>query len=167
MFLCNAAFSQSSVVKINIFSPVVRTFNVAYEQAINESGSFQLGFFYTGYKKSGTGFSGFGITPEYRFYLSDSPAPDGFYAAPFVRYMSFSLTESSTNDEADFSAFGGGLVIGRQWIFKKRISLDIFIGPAYYSGNVKAKDGASASEFNVDAFNGFGVRTGLTFGIAF
>jgi hypothetical protein len=32
--------------------------------------------------------------------------------------------------------FGGGVVIGKQWIFKEKISLDIFIGPQYSVGDV-------------------------------
>lgn len=37
------------------------------------------------------------LTPEYRFYLSDSkPALEGFYFAPFVRYQNLTLTVADT-----------------------------------------------------------------------
>src|ERR1051325_11478063 len=87
-----SASGQGSVIKLNIFSPIVKTFNVQYEKTVKADQSFQLGFFYTGYSTGGTDFSGFGITPEYRFYLSDTDAPKGVYLAPFVRYQSFTLT---------------------------------------------------------------------------
>ena len=65
------ASGQGNVIKINILSPVVKTFNIQYEKKLKSDASFQLGFFYTGYSVSGTDFSGFGITPEYRFPPTD------------------------------------------------------------------------------------------------
>lgn len=161
-----SAFAQKeNVVKINIFSPIVKTLNIQYERKVKEDASFQLGFFYTGYSVSETSFSGIGITPEYRFYLSDTPAPAGVYIAPFVRYQNFSLTESTVNGKATLSTFGGGVILGKQWIFKEKIVLDIFIGPSYSSGSLKVTSGSS-SNFETGAFDGFGIRTGLCFGFA-
>lgn len=160
-----SSYGQGNVVKINIFSPIVKTFNVAYEKKINATSSAQLGFFYTGYSTGDTKFSGFGITPEYRFYLSDTEAPQGVYVAPFARYQSFKLEDKSLNNKGEFTAFGGGLIIGKQWIFKERVSLDIFIGPAYFTGDTKVTSGTNT--FDTDAFDGFTIRTGLTLGIAF
>lgn len=157
------SIQAQSVVKINILSPLVRTLNVSYEHAINETGSFQIGFFYTGYSVDQTKFSGFGITPEYRFYLSDTPAPQGVYVAPFVRYQNFTLKDKEiTDSKAEFSTFGGGLVIGKQWIFKDKISLDIFIGPSYASGKVSGE--SDDEDWDVGVFDGFGLRTGINFG---
>src|SRR5262245_54140240 len=116
VFSTGLAFCQGNVLKINIFSPIFKTFNVQYEKKINASSSFQLGFFYTGYSKDGDSFKGFGITPEYRFYLSDSEAPAGVYAAPFLRYQSFDIS-NGLGDKGTLDAFGGGLIIGKQWIF--------------------------------------------------
>jgi hypothetical protein len=169
LFLSGGAFmtakAQDNVVKINIFSPIVKTFNLSYERKISATSSFQLGGFYTGYSTGGTKFSGFGVTPEYRFYLSESEAPAGVYVAPFLRYQNFKLTEDEFDSEGTLSMFGGGLVIGKQWIFKEKISLDIFIGPQYSAGDVKVESGADT--FDTDVFDGFGIRTGLTLGFAF
>lgn len=159
------ATANAQVLKINILSPIVKTLNVQYEQVISASSSFQLGAFYTGASSSGTTFKGFGITPEYRFYLSESEAPQGVYVAPFVRYQNFTLTEDSSSSEGTLSTVGGGLILGKQWVFKERVVLDIFIGPAYSSGSVKVKSGTDS--FDTGAFDGFGVRTGLCFGIKF
>ncbi|UYN88341.1 MAG: DUF3575 domain-containing protein [Cyclobacteriaceae bacterium] len=162
----SGGLQAQNVVKINILSPIVKTINVSYERAINENGSFQLGFFYTGWSNDLTKFSGFGITPEYRFYLSDSPAPEGVYVAPFIRYQKFNISDKDVSDsEADFSAFGGGVVIGKQWVFKDKITLDLFLGPAYYSGKVSGQSGNTT--FDTDAFDGFGLRTGINFGFKF
>ncbi len=162
----NVAFAQKeNVLKINILSPIVKTLNVQYERKLNATSSLQLGFFYTGYTDSETSFSGFGITPEYRFYLSDTEAPEGVYIAPFLRYQDFSLTESTSNGKATLSTFGGGLILGKQWLFKEKIALDIFIGPSYASGTPKITSGSGS--FNINAFEGFGLRAGLCFGFAF
>lgn len=163
---CFRWLASAKCCKINILSPIVKTINVSYERAINENGSFQLGFFYTGWSNDLTKFSGFGITPEYRFYLSDSPAPEGVYVAPFIRYQKFNISDKDVSDsEADFSAFGGGVVIGKQWVFKDKITLDLFLGPAYYSGKVSGQSGNTT--FDTDAFDGFGLRTGINFGFKF
>jgi Protein of unknown function (DUF3575) len=164
-FFATAASAQQNVIKINILAPIVKTFNVQYERALNDNSSLQLGFFYTGFSSGDSKFSGFGITPEYRFYLSETAAPQGVYIAPFVRYQSFSIEDDVTNSEGDFSAFGGGVIIGKQWIFKEKIALDMFLGPAYYSGKV---DGESEDEeFETGAFDGFGLRAGICFGYRF
>jgi Protein of unknown function (DUF3575) len=165
IFSGTTVFAQNNVIKINILSPIVKTFNASYEHTLSTESSFQIGFFYTGYSDSDTKFSGFGITPEYRFYLSESDAPAGVYVAPYVRYQNFDLTDDVTDSKGTFSAFGGGLIIGRQWIFKEKISLDIFLGPAYISGNTKVTSGEDS--FDTGLFDGFGLRAGVTLGLAF
>jgi len=163
MFLIHESATAQGVLKINILSPIVKTINVQYEQAASATSSFQLGFFYTGVSNSGTTFKGFGVTPEYRFYLSDTEAPQGVYVAPFVRYMSFKLEDEDSSSKAHFNAFGGGLILGKQWIFKEKVALDLFIGPSYSSGNVKVTSGTD--DFDTGAFDGFGLRTGICFGV--
>lgn len=170
-----AAQAQSNVFKINIFSPIVRTGSVFYERTISEDKSVQLGAFYTGFSIEDTKFSGFGITPEFRKYLSSSnEAPAGFYLAPFLRFQSFNLkvedsdwSEGDTGGEANFTTFGGGLLIGRQWVFAERFVLDTFIGPSYNAGSIKAEDNANEENFDTGAFGGFGVRTGVALGVKF
>ncbi|MFD2513956.1 DUF3575 domain-containing protein [Pontibacter locisalis] len=175
-----AAQAQNSVFKINVLSPVVRTGSVFYEQAISQDKSLQLGLFYTGFRVDETKFRGYGITPEYRQYLSTGKtAPEGFYVAPFLRFQSLNLEvdESDWYDEetgeyqdikakASLNTVGGGLLIGRQWIFKERFVLDTFFGPSYNAGSVKVESGEE-DMFNAEALAGFGIRTGVSFGIRF
>ena len=169
-----AVQAQSNVFKINIFSPIVRTGSVFYERTIAEDKSVQLGAFYTGFSIDDTKFSGFGITPEFRKYLSSSSeAPAGFYLAPFLRFQSFNLKieesdfEEEVSGKANYTTLGGGLLIGRQWVFADRCVLDTFIGPNYNAGNIKVEEGANEDAFETGAFGGFGVRTGVALGIKF
>lgn len=158
---------RDNVVKLNIFSPIVKTFNIAYERTLNADNSIQLGVAITGTEIGDTKFSGVQITPEYRFYLSESEAPDGFYAAPFIRYSNLTLKDDVSDSEAELSGFGGGLILGRHWLLgdSDRVSLDVFLGPSYSSGSVEVKSGTDT--FDTGAFDGFGIRFGVTFGIAF
>jgi hypothetical protein len=164
------SFSQSdggkqNAFKINILSPVVRTGSVFYERKVSDKSSAQLGFAYTGYNREGIKITGVVVTPEYRFYLSnEKEAIEGFYVAPYLRYQNLKIEDEF--DKATLNSFGGGLVAGHQWLFSDIVTLDIFLGPNYNSGKVKVTDGSG----DVDVpgnFEGFGLRFGVTLGIAF
>lgn len=167
--------AQSNAVKVNIFSLLVRTGSFFYERALNDNMTAQLGFFYTGYKLSDTKFTGFGITPEFRYYFDE--ALHGFYAAPYLRYQSFTLSADyidydingnpyNETAKATLSTFGGGALIGHQWCLGDIVTLDIFLGPGFNAGSIKVTEG-DANTFSTGSFDGFGIRTGLTFGVAF
>lgn len=158
------ASGQGNVIKLNIFSPIVKTFNIQYEKKLKSDASFQLGVFFSGAAIGDTDVSGFGITPEYRLYLSDLEAPQGVYVAPFVRYQNFTLTRGS--DKGTLSTFGGGLILGKQWLFKQKVVLDMFLGPTYSSGSAELTSGSS-SNFNTGSLSGYGVRAGICLGFAF
>jgi hypothetical protein len=154
-----------NLIKINLLSPLVRTGSFFFERAMTDEISLQLGFFYTGASIGETKFRGFGLTPELRYYLSEKyPAPRGVFIAPFARYQNFTLTDDLDN-EGTYSSFGGGLLVGTQTMFKNKISLDVWAGPAYSSGKTKVTDGEDT--FDLGSFDGFGVRFGVTVGFGF
>jgi len=157
--------AQNTIVKANLLSPLVRTGSFFVEQKLNDNSSIQLGILYTGNTWDDTKVRGWGITPEYRFYLSDSPAPKGFFVAPYARYLDYNL-ENDANDEANLKGLGAGLIIGQQYIFKKRVSFEWFFGPGYTNIDLDAKSGAE-EDFETDTWDGFTLRAGLTVGIAF
>ena len=107
----------NNIIKIDLFCPVVSCFSIAYERLVNSESSFQVEFRVFE--------DGFAVTPEYRYYLSKDPAPRGIFLAPFIR----AGTVTSLFD--DNSNFGGGLVVGAQTVLKK-ISIEAYLGPAYY-----------------------------------
>ena len=165
LFTGAATYAQSNALKINLLSPIVKTFNFQFERVISETGSLQIGFFYTGYSPEGISFNGFGVTPEYRVYLGDDAAPDGFFVAPFFRYQTFNMKDADSGDEGTFSSLGGGVIVGRQWIFKEVVTFEAFLGPKYSSGNVEVTSGTDT--FDTGVFDGFGLRAGITLGFAF
>jgi len=170
LLLCSVSFSgysqKSNYAKANLFSPLVRTGSFFYERVLNDDMSGQLGFFFTKVKAGDTKFSGFGITPEFRYYLSESAAPKGIFMAPYIRYQSFSLSDEVDIYEAKLSVFGGGLLVGAQTLLKDVITIEAFIGPAYGFYNMDVEVG-SEEDFDISAFDGFGVRVGVTVGIGF
>ena len=170
LLFCSVSFSgysqKSNFVKANLFSPLVRTGSFFYERVLNDDMSGQLGFLFTKVSAGDTKFSGFGITPEFRYYLSESSAPKGIFMAPYFRYQNFKLSIEGGSAEGNLSVVGGGLLVGAQTLLKDVITIEAFLGPAYGSGNVAVTSG-SEDDFDISTFDGFGVRAGITVGIGF
>lgn len=97
-------------------------------------------------------FTGFSITPGFRYYTAGD-APEGFYLEPFLRYFSYKISVEDYNYERDLpgagseivlvdgdgtlKAFGGGLIIGRQWIVADNFAIDLNGGFGLASGNLE------------------------------
>ncbi len=176
-----SVLAQNNALKINLFSPLLRTLSVFCEHKLSTTSSGQLGVYYTGWKDGGSRISGVGITPEYRYYLSDGKeAIEGFYVAPFLRFQYLTLTEDTfygyynyqggnypnPQYKATLNTAGLGLLIGHQWVFRKRVALDTFIGPGYNVGKVKVSSGY-AQDFPLTGLEGFTLRVGVALGIAY
>ncbi|HEY5748779.1 MAG TPA: hypothetical protein VIU12_22070 [Chryseolinea sp.] len=97
--------------------------------------------------------SGFNVSADYRFYLRSENkyrAPHGLYIGPYFMYnktrkeSDWEFVRSSgtdyVNTETNFTVVGAGLELGYQFVFFKRMTLDlVLIGPgmARYSINAK------------------------------
>jgi len=163
----NAQNANQNAVKLNPLSLAFATGNVSYERAVNANQSMQLGVFYSGVGISGLKYSGFGITPEYRFYFAGAKeALNGVYAAPFARYQNFSLTDKETSDKTTFSSIGGGATIGWQKMWGSGFVLDIFAGPSFSNAKFKSEGDEESYDLSF-GMNGFGIRTGITLGFGF
>jgi outer membrane autotransporter protein len=168
-----AAQAQTSALKLNLFSLAVSTGSLAFEHKVGDTNSFQIGAFYTGFSIGDTKFSGFGITPEYRIYVTGE-ALQGFYLGPYLRYQNFNLSDDSnfsytgstnTKNEASLNTFGGGVNLGYQWVFKQHIVLEPFLRVGYNKGSVKVKSGGD--NYDLGSFDGFSLLPGLNLGYAF
>lgn len=154
-------------IKTDLFSAFLRTGVIKYERAFTEDISAQLGFFYTGYSPgdSESKLSGIGITPEFRFYLSDSPAPSGTYLAPNFRYMSLTVDDPVAGAEATLTSLGFAINLGKQVLLKDIILIDAWVGPVYAFRSVD--DPSGEVDPGITDVDGFGIRLGLAIGIAF
>ncbi|MEN8226800.1 MAG: DUF3575 domain-containing protein [Bacteroidota bacterium] len=158
---------RMNTIKTDLFSPVIRTYAIKYERAFTKDVSFQLGLFYTGFhpRDSETTLSGYGITPEFRFYLSDTPAPHGTYLAPNIRYMSLTVTDPIANEEGTLTNLNFAINLGKQVLFKDIVLIDAWVGPSY---NFRSLDDPSGNiEVGRAEVNGFGLRLGIAIGLAF
>jgi hypothetical protein len=168
-----SAQSNAAVFKLNLLSPVVSTASGAFEIVLAENFSLQIGGFYSGASVLDYRLRGFGFTPEFRIYLSEiEDAPRGFFVAPYLRYRNFDVerTDLQNDFNADFRSYGAGLVVGRQWIFQDRVSIEGFFGPDF--NIIDLQGNANDPDFNLDDYrapflSGFGIRAGVTLGIAF
>lgn len=167
-----------NVIKLNVLSLAVGTVSGFYERVINEQMSFQLGASYTNISSDwllNVRYKGYTITPEFRYYLSSTEAPRGFYAAPFVRYRRSDVTGNITRDGQEIpangkiSAYGAGVMVGGQLILGKHFSLDAFVGPSLNARSIKVNTpDVTEKEFPVPNILGvFGLRVGITVGVAF
>lgn len=157
------AQSESHTIKINPLSALLRIGSVFYEQKLTDKSSVQLGLAYTGIKFDDTKFSGLMVTPEYRFYPKEN-ALNGLYVAPYLRYQNFNVKDNT--DTGKYNSFGGGVVLGRQWVYSSGFTLDLFFGPSYNAGKFKADDGSNDVNINA-SIDGFGIRTGILIGFGF
>jgi len=90
-------------------------------------------------------FSNQAFTGELRYYTGKHAGPRGFYVGAYGRYtdMSFSYqdTYNTTLQNYDLpykgklTGFGGGLMVGAQWLVTNRITFDWYIAGAHY-GNM-------------------------------
>jgi hypothetical protein len=158
---------KMNTVKTDLFSPFIRTGVLKYERAFSENMSLQLGFFYTGISPRDTEstLNGWGITPEFRFYLSDTPAPNGTYLAPNIRYYSLTAKDPTVNAEATLTNFSFAFNLGKQVVLKDIIAIDAWVGPSYNFRNLD--DPSGEVEAGITTVNGFGVRLGIAIGIVF
>jgi len=83
-------------------------------------------------------FHAIGFDAEYRFYLKSKKAAQGFYIAPYTRYLNYSGAFESfysgtvagmpVNIDGDlktsFNIWGGGVQLGIQWLVKDKVSID-------------------------------------------
>lgn len=163
---------KNNLLKTSLTAPLIRTYTLAYERMLNDEMSLQLGFgYFGGWKLGDSKIDGFNLTPEFRYFLSEKKvAPSGGFVAPFLRYGSTGIEsgEEGTEDyaKAGMTTIGGGVLIGVQRLFKETVSLEAFIGPAYYNSNLDIQSGAE-EEFSTNLLDGFSVRLGATLGIAF
>lgn len=156
---------EKNVLKVNTLSLLVGTGSIFYERKLTDLISGQLG---AGYMNLGfleeTRFTGLILTPECKIYFKKN-ALDGVYISPYLRYHRFALEDKESSSKGSLTSAGGGLIFGRQWIFSKGFTIDLFFGGHYSKAKVKVESGTDS--FDKDLFDGFRPRTGFSIGFAF
>lgn len=163
--LSNIVMAQEvkNTFKINPLSALFRTGSLFYERTVSPQSALQLGFAFTGLKLNETKFSGLALTPEYRYFIKKK-APAGIYVAPFAKYQNYTLTGGE--DKGTYTSFGGGLSLGRQWVYQSGFVMDMFFGPSFNFGTYKAESGSQQVDVK-GGIDGFGLRVGIALGFGF
>ncbi len=195
-FLSFSTFAQNeetstkkNILKTNILGFIGSYYSLSYERVLTPKTSLQ---FTGGYidkflsasmtinssytKTSSSGY--FGLV-EYRYYASSSGSPKGFFIAPFARFQQITLTyesnisSSSTNPNTpnkysnSHPMFNLGFVVGGQWIFGEKVSLDVWGGPEAYSTNQVTLRDNNNNELMRIQYGNFLPRLGVSVGLFF
>ncbi|HEY1115875.1 MAG TPA: DUF3575 domain-containing protein [Chitinophagaceae bacterium] len=154
-----------NVIKVNPLGLIFGSANVGFERAINEKSSFVIAPQFGGFKLGGMKYSSFGAGAQYRMYFSKTKtAPEGFYGAPGLSFVSGKVKYDdgmNEKEEIKFSSFGGGVMVGHQWIYNSGFVLDLGAGVNYQKFNYKD------NEDNSFALKASGMLPALSFSIGY
>jgi len=168
--------AKKNAIKINPLSLALTCVNVQYQRALNEKSGFQIGGYYYSFSLGGSKYTQFAITPEYRYYFSSKESMNGWFVAPYLRYISaswdvdFSAGLSTTSTiKATATGIGGGALIGRQWTWDSGFTLEAFLGIGYYSYSAKADSEVAGFKLDASRYESSVAfdRLGLCLGYAF
>jgi len=124
-----------NAVKTDLFSWMLNIGVLKYERVFSENSSVQLGFFYSWdfptYEDDIYNATGFAITPEFRYYLSNkNPAPRGIYLAPNYRYQKLETENLEENSEATVITNSIAINLGYQLVLKDLFLVEAWAGLA-------------------------------------
>lgn len=164
--------AQENVIKVNPLAILGGIDLVSYERALSDNTSGIISAAYGGFKIGDLDYSSFGGGLQYRYYFDE--VLSGWYGAAALSYQTgevesgnITIGGSSTDaNKFDFSAFGGGLNIGHQWIWNSGFSLDLNLGASYKSFNYEFEDEDQENLFDVKA-SGVLPTFGFALGYAF
>lgn len=185
--------AQSNVIKLNVGSALFGEVMLSYERALNENMSVNVGVGFLTRSLNTSGYygtasydakysvTGIAIIPELRFYPGDKEAPRGFFVGPYLTYrnlttkLSGDLSDGSGKVEGSVGAsvFGGGGILGYQFVIGDVFAIDLFGGIGYYTGGtsdlkVKYPDGVEENYGGgTISVSGALPRFGLALGVAF
>ena len=160
-------------LKLNLLSLLAVNISLQDEYTLNGNSAVCLGFSYLPERKIITNgvpedrkvevedlsFSGFSITPEYRYYFKGN-GPKGLYLAGYFRYAKYSTSEGlykfkrddgtyePVKISGDYTTAVVGVMLGSQWLLSDRMTLDWWILGAGF-GSQKA-DYTGKGDFDAD-----------------
>lgn len=180
---------KENTIKVNLLSPIFNTVNVSYQRLLSPERSLQLTFSYMNFNNfqdlftgnTTTNIKGMNLVTDYKVNFSGYGL-NGFYAGPFARYMNYERTYEAGNnfEQANIQSIGFGFLLGKQFLFRNTITLDLFAGPAYQvsvqekfttnypSGFGSVRHTTYMGELISGRYvKGYSMRGGITLGFAF
>ena len=172
---------RKNVINLNLTSLAIAHYGLSYERVVAERMSLRLGAQLASYSLSAGDnkfdMSGWGILPEFRYYVSKKGAPRGYFVGAFVPVRSYTFKGSVTDGAEKYEgqiklmSFGVGFVTGPQWLLGNRVSLAIpfgfSFGSASWTSELKSTSGTVKSDISVPLLGGFMPRFAVELGVAF
>ena len=167
-------------MKLNIAGVFSGQYGGAYEIALSPKFSMMLAANAISKKQEEefatalTSEKGYNIIPEFRYYMTNAKqnAPQGFFIGANVRYEKTDVSVTgfdtdSLNTSGQITNLGYGLSIGQQWIFNKRIALEVAFNPYLNTSSITGKLAQQSSIF-YEPKEGLQTNTiTVAFGLAF
>ncbi|MFY8035403.1 MAG: DUF3575 domain-containing protein [Flexibacteraceae bacterium] len=168
--------TRMHTVKVNLHAPWFNSFYMAYEHVLSDDITAGTDFFILGNKYDDVKWSGFGISPEIRFYFK-SNVYSGYYIAPYVRYQYAKITDAITKTtstgstvieerierEGRHQLFGFGMNFGHNFVFNDRVCIDVYAGPQFQRKHISGEARPRSAYFNAVYFARVGVNIGFRF----
>lgn len=143
-----SAFAQTNVkpnvIKVNPLGALFGSGTVAYERAFSHKSSIVIGPSFGIFTYDHFRYTTYGVSVEYRYYFTGA-APRGTYAAVggnadfgTTKFLDY---QGSFNTKTNVSGFRGKMIIGHQWIWKSRFTVDLNAGGQYILYNFRDKEG--------------------------
>lgn len=142
--LCGVVSAQENSIKANPAALLGGSDLVTYERKLSDNITGVIGAGIGGFKLGGYKYESLGGGLQGRYYFDE--ALTGWYGAVVGDYIGGKVemnssdfgidfgdmgAEAEMNEEWDFSAFGGGLRAGYQWVFDSGFTLDLNGGASY------------------------------------
>lgn len=167
VFLTSAAMAQDkNVIKVNLLSPAVYSYGIAYEHVIRWDWSVDINASFTPSKLTNSNYydgyqeiSGYAAGIALRKYTAID-APDGYYFGPYLRHQNIEVSDAFATGKLTVSS--AGIKTGYQFIIDESFSIDVYTG----SGIGMYKISATESFDEVTELIGTGsfVNAVVTFG---
>ncbi|GEM_PF-4550646 len=138
----NEPVTRKTILKLDVMSPVYDMFNPELEFVLNEESSVTVELIWQSVTSDAYDFAKAGGRINYRFYLGNRPAPAGIYVAAGLGFFDVEGTRKRVqvftpsgytyvNQTSAAKEFASFIWLGRQSVFKNRISLEYALGTGY------------------------------------
>ncbi|MBA5246005.1 DUF3575 domain-containing protein [Marnyiella aurantia] len=177
--LCGVVSAQENSIKANPAALLGGSDLVTYERKLSDNITGVIGAGIGGFKLGGYKYESFGGGLQGRYYFDE--ALTGFYGAVIGDYITGKVemnsadfgfnfgdmgADADVNSETDFSAFGGGLRAGYQWVFDSGFTLDLNGGASYKFYDYKS-DTQSGEDFTTAGLKGNGILPAGSVGLGY
>ena len=132
--------ARFNFIKINVVPLLFNSYALFYEHMPAPGYGLSIGINYADLRNSSyyPGQQWITFTPEFRLYAPEHRNVElsGLYAAPYLKFRQIRshVTQATGNTlMAESNSYGAGATLGKQFVFKNKYALDVFVGMTLYA----------------------------------